>query len=115
MTYLRFLPVLTRRNGCEGSIQLLISLRHRVVAMRAPRMAATDPFCAEPDAFENSPLLNGFDGVLRTRGQVPATGPEVGRKRQLVEPDGENEELFEEIVHSQLTVDNKQLTIVPVE
>ena len=53
----------------------------RIVAMCAPWMTAGYSLCAEPDALDYTPFLNGFNRVVRTRRCVSAMHTEQWRQR----------------------------------
>lgn len=86
----------------NGLFCRLFFLRHGVIPSRRPRVATCQSFCAHPDAFKYAPLLDGFYGVLRTSGMVPARGRRQRRYESLVEADGQDEDLFEKICHAKV-------------
>lgn len=59
--------------------------------MRAPWMAPADPFGAHPAAFQWSPFLNGFNGILGAGGYMAAILSKQGGNGQLVKANGCNE------------------------
>lgn len=61
-----------------------IFIRNGVVTASSPRMAATDAFYSQPAAFKQSVFLQGFNGIMRTGGCVPATARCIGRYSYLV-------------------------------
>lgn len=66
-----------------------------IIPARAPRVASAYPFCPQPNPFYNTPFFYGFDGIMRTRGCVPAMYSKQGRQNELVEAYGEYENFFE--------------------
>lgn len=54
-------------------------------------MAAADALDAEPGATDDAILLDGFEGVLRAGGGVPAGGWREGRDVVLVKVDEGNQ------------------------
>lgn len=67
-------------------------LRYGIPTTRAPGMASCNAFGAKPYPFEYTPFLNGLDRIIRTRWSVTTVGTKQGRKRGLVDFDGEDEE-----------------------
>ena len=61
-------------------------------------MAAQDALDTEIQAFKNTPLLNGSDHVVRAGGLIAAfVRAKQGRKQDLVQPNGQNSDLFEQL------------------
>jgi hypothetical protein len=62
-------------------------------------MATCKPFQSHPDAPEDTPFLNGFHHVLRTRRLVAARRRCEWGDEPLVEADWKNENQFEKLGH----------------
>ena len=67
--------------------------------MRAPGVTPADAFQAHPGAAQHTPFLYGLDHVMRAGGLIATGGAEQGRKRPLVQSDGQDKEFFEQLVH----------------
>ena len=65
--------------------------------MLTPRMAPQNPFHRHIRPLKNPPFLNGFYGIMGAGWLVAAfIGAQERRYQELVGPDGEDEELFQE-------------------
>jgi len=66
----------------------LVFFWNRVVAAGSPRMTPGDSLHAEPGTFQNTPFLDGFNGVLGARWHVATMRAEKRGERGLVDADG---------------------------
>jgi len=62
----------------------LFILRHRVVAMPAPWVAAANSFHRQPEAIEGTMLFESFQRILAAGRRISAFGPKPRRNNQLV-------------------------------
>lgn len=63
-----------------------------------PGVTPKDSFQAQIDALEYSPLLNGFDHIVRTSGLITAlVRPKQRRKKDLIQANGKDDELTEQV------------------
>lgn len=53
--------------------------------MGTPGMAAANSLCAHPTTLQRAPFPDGFNGILRAGGGMPAVAAQQGRNCQLVE------------------------------
>jgi len=54
-------------------------------------MASPNAFDGHPTALNGTPFTNGFRGIGRTGGRMPAGGRGKGRNKVFVDPDEEQE------------------------
>ena len=74
--------------------------QHRIVPAGVEGVAFQDSPSPHQTTFEEAEDLNGFKGVLGTRGREAARGPQHGRNKDLVEAYQTNGESGEEVYGS---------------
>ena len=81
---------------CRDSRRLLTdvsSLRDWVIAASAPRVAREDALEGEPSALEEAVFFDGLDAVVGASRHIAATFSDPRRKRHLIKPNQENQEV----------------------
>lgn len=77
-------------------------LRHRIIPMTSPGMAAANAFSSEPSPLGNTMLFNGLQGIFRTSGGISTSVRQVGRNGTLVQSDQQFEDPFHTCAFSRL-------------
>jgi len=76
-------------------VVLLFVFRYRIKSTGSPGMATGNAFGAQPDSFDDSPFLDGFNCILGAGGSMTAMCTKMRREHQLVEANGQDENLLE--------------------